>query len=124
MENNKKFVIQEHTKAGEIHWDLMLEKTDALETYRLNIPPEQLADGKTALAEKIFDHDLKFLTYEGPVNKGQGKVKITDSGVYEIFCISENKTEINFSGKILKGRFSLVTIEQNKFQLIMLSQLR
>lgn len=37
----KKFVIQEHTTAASIHWDLMLESGDHLQTCALKIIPRK-----------------------------------------------------------------------------------
>jgi hypothetical protein len=75
MENNKKFVIQKHSRGDDVHWDLMLEAGDVLETYRLAVPPEKIT-GKPVEAVKIFDHPLKFLTYEGSVNKAKALLKL------------------------------------------------
>ena len=70
----KKFVIQEHTTADSAHWDLMLESGDILQTWRLSKNPDEIVN-QSAEAVKIFDHPLKFLTYEGPVNKGKGHAR-------------------------------------------------
>ena len=111
---NKNFVIQQHSSTSDVHWDFMLQIGDSLRTYRLDKPPQEL--GQTpANAVKIFDHPQKFLTYEGPVNKGRGNVKIADSGTYEILRQSEDRLEINLNGKILKGNFTLSRIESDNF---------
>lgn len=107
MKNVRKFVIQKHSKAGEVHWDLMLQAGQVLETYRLQLPPEQLwRDGCTA--RRIFDHPLKFLSYEGSVNNGQGSVKLVDSGTYEVLSRDEGKIDLRLDGRILTGRFELM----------------
>ncbi len=113
-----KFVIQKHTKAGDIHWDLMLESGNALQTWRLDSPPKKLKNQITT-AIKIFDHPLKFLTYEGPVNNGQGKVEIADSGNYEIAKRSETKMEFDLRGKIVTGNFILELTAKDNWQLFM-----
>jgi hypothetical protein len=89
----------------------MLESTPAdksggiLETYRIGEPPEQWGS-EPIEAVRIFDHTLKFLTYEGSVNKGKGTVKIADSGTYNV--LSQNKTllTLEIAGAILKGEFT------------------
>lgn len=97
------FVIQQHERQGEpIHWDLMLEKDDYLETYRVSIPPEKWGSNAVE-AMRIFDHPLKFLTYEGSVNNGKGNVTIADSGVCRMLPEKENKLTIDFEGAIVKG---------------------
>lgn len=75
----KQFVISEHTTKNGVHWDLMLEMHDYLWTWRLNVPPEKITDTPVS-AEPIFDHSPRFLTYEGPVQNGTGRVKIADKG--------------------------------------------
>lgn len=107
----KKFVIHKHTKAGDTHWDFMLEKDGVLATWRLEFPPEELP--QSCKAEKIFDHDKRFLTYEGPVNKGKGTVKIAEKGTYEITRNEENEMRINLTGRILKGIFTLKETGEN-----------
>ena len=103
-----KFVIQRHERQGEaVHWDLMLAKRGVLETYRVNSPPEEWGS-RPVEAVKIFDHPLKFLTYEGSVNKGKGSVTITDAGIYRILSLDENKLKADFAGTILKGKKEII----------------
>jgi len=114
MENAKKFVIQKHSRADDIHWDLMLQTGEMLETYRLELPPEKLLLMSSA-ALKIFDHPLKFLTYEGSVNSGKGNVEIADSGTYQFLSEAENRKEMQISGEILKGEFVLTRVKNDKW---------
>jgi hypothetical protein len=108
MERSGKFVVQRHEKQDSpVHWDLMLEAGEILETYRIGRTPEEWGI-EPIEAEKIFDHPHKFLNYEGPVNKGKGNVIITESGTYHLVTRDENKLTLEFSGKILKGRFIFV----------------
>ena len=106
MKTSGKFVIQKHTRCGEVHWDLMLEAGEALETYRLHLPPEKLMQEKTSAA-KIFEHPLRFLTYEGPVNKGAGNVEIAERGNYNVIRQKPDYIELELAGEILRGRFAL-----------------
>jgi hypothetical protein len=123
---NKKFVIQEHSSGSNVHWDFMLETCPeqaqrvegvggVLQTYRLDKAPQQLIKAPAG-AVKIFDHPLKFLTYEGPVNKDRGNVRIADSGSYELLHQSDDRLELNINGKILKGKFTLSHIEADNWQ--------
>jgi bifunctional non-homologous end joining protein LigD len=104
----RKFVIQRHERQGEpAHWDLMLESGKILETYRIGVPPEEWGKGPVK-AEKIFDHPLKFLSYEGSVNKGKGKVTIADSGIYRIFSQNERHLKIDFAGATVRGEKKII----------------
>jgi hypothetical protein len=112
-----RFVIQRHTRDGEQpHWDLMLEKGRVLETYRVSLPPEDWGD-KAAEAVRIFDHSLKFLSYEGSVNNSKGRVEIADCGTYRLIEKNENQQKLLFAGKLLRGKFQLCLIEGDRWEL-------
>ena len=103
-----RFVIQQHDREGEPrHWDLMLEQGDDLKTFRLDIPPDQLLI-QPAKAVPIADHSLRFLTYEGSVNKGLGRVEIAERGTYKTLSQDDDSWELDLDGQTLKGRFSLI----------------
>jgi bifunctional non-homologous end joining protein LigD len=115
MDKTLKFVVQKHTKKGLVHWDLMFETGPVLQTYRLDLPPEKLSlQANTAI--KIFDHPLKFLTYQGSVNKGLGTVEIADYGIYTSLTANLKQQELLLQGKILKGNFRLTLIEKDKWE--------
>jgi bifunctional non-homologous end joining protein LigD len=110
-----RFVIQEHTRGGDTHWDLMLESGDCLKTWRLPVPPEKITAAPVE-AIKILDHPLKFLAYQGPVNKGQGTVKIADKGVCT-FEQTPDKIDLHLTGGQLKGHFRLRKLKGDDWQL-------
>ena len=112
-----RFVIQRHTRDGERpHWDLMLESGGILETYRLTDPPEKW-ENKAIEAVKIFDHPLKFLSYEGSVNKGKGRVEIADCGTYCLIEKDETQQQLLFAGKLLRGKIQLCLIRDDRWEL-------
>ena len=97
-----RYVIHEHQKHGDpAHWDLMLEQGDVLKTFRLDCAPQHVFS-KSCLATPIFDHDTRFLTYEGPVQKGLGRVKRVDSGTYESISMSEDTWTVDLNGMVLQ----------------------
>jgi len=122
-QKNKRFVVQQHTKGRDVHWDFMLESGNTLQTYRLDKAPNEVLHHPTN-AIKIFDHPLKFLTYEGPVNRGKGNVCIIEAGIYQIKHREHNRIELTLSGKILKGKFFLTHTEGNKWQFTADSQVQ
>lgn len=91
----------------------MIEWDDKLKTWRLDNPPEKLSSQKTK-ATSIFDHDKKFLTYQGTVNNGKETVEIADEGNCAIETTVEN-IQINFEGKILRGNYYLTQIHGDFF---------
>jgi hypothetical protein len=111
----KSFVIQEHTRGNEVHWDLMLELGDVLRTWRLDKAPGQIGT-EPAAATRSFDHNLRFLTYQGPVNEGLGRVRIADEGKFEVLEESESQMHIDFRGNVLLGRFVLKNIQHDEWR--------
>ena len=103
---NSQFVIQQHGMPDGTHWDLMLEKGDKLWTWRLDIHPAEIR--QAVAAERIFDHPLKFLNYEGPVQNGTGNVLITDKGNYFFHDINADKITFSLEGRLLNGRFTMI----------------
>ncbi len=95
----------------------MLENGTVLETYRVSLPPEDWGD-RPVEAVKIFDHPLKFLSYEGSVNKGKGRVEIADCGTYRLIEKNETQQQISFEGNLLKGEFKLRLIENDRWEII------
>ena len=116
-QEDKRFVIQEHTTGSDVHWDFMLEwePGQALQTYRLDKTPQQILRSP-ANAVKIFDHPPKFLTYQGPVNKGRGSVRIVEAGTYQLVNNEHDRIELNLAGQILKGKFAFCHVKDDKWQ--------
>jgi len=114
-QKDKRFVIQEHMTGGDVHWDLMLELGDTLQTYRLDNAPSEVLH-HAVNATKIFDHPLKFLTYGGSVNKGRGSVRIIEAGTYQLIHQEHNRIELSLSGQILEGNFRLTHIKDDNWR--------
>jgi hypothetical protein len=75
-----RYVILEHDWPIR-HWDFMLEVGDVLQTWRLPTAPAPNAE---ISAEKIFDHRLMYLDYEGPISGNRGSVTRWDGGSFEV----------------------------------------
>ena len=117
MMSSGKFVVHKHLHQDKpVHWDLMFEAGPILETYRVDIPPQDWAN-RPANAVRIFDHSLKFLTYEGPVNQGRGSVRIADAGTYKLISDAPREILLEFEGKVLTGQFSLILVRDNHWLL-------
>ena len=93
----------------------MLEACGVLRTYRLDSPPEELG-GRTCTATKIHDHPLRFLTYQGSVNKGLGSVRLVDSGTYQLIEDSMKSFRLDFNGEILREEFQFVRLKGEKWE--------
>ena len=100
------FVVQEHKTASGIHWDVMLENEGKLWTWRIEVHPSQIGDNPIT-AERIFDHPLRFLTYEGPVQNATANVLIIDKGPLCFHQINDQTITFELKGQILAGYFTL-----------------
>jgi len=110
MSKLKRFVVAEHRQGAVVHWDFMLEAEGVLHSWRLDAGPAEIGSTEHK-AEKIADHPLRFLTYEGPVQNKIASVKIADTGQYKILNQCSGLLEIELDGEILKGRFILEQVE-------------
>ena len=63
------------------HYDLMLEQGTALATWALAELP--IAGGEAVAAERLPDHRLDYLDYEGEVSGARGRVVRVDRGTYK-----------------------------------------
>ncbi len=103
------YVIQEH-HARNLHYDLRLEMDGVLRSWA--IPKEPPKDPKTKrLAVETEDHPVDYAGFEGTIPEGEygaGKVKIWDSGTFELIDRKEDKLIIRINGKKLKGEFVLI----------------
>jgi len=127
MRKVRRFVIQEHTEGGCVHWDLMLEGGESLsegngaresflETYRVGVPPDKLGLDVNS-AQKIFDHSSKFLNYEGSVKGGTGSVTIAERGTYQLLEEGADYRRVMLQGQKLKGCYCLNHIEGNRWRI-------
>jgi hypothetical protein len=92
----------------------MLEAGPVLWTWRILTPPEQIS-GEPVSAERIADHPLRFLNYEGPVQKNTGQVQRADQGVFFLLGKSEQSILFELKGTILSGPFELIRQDQNQW---------
>ena len=102
----RRFVVQHHTGYGPEHWDLMLEEDDGLATWRLHRDPATLAAGPIP-ATRIADHRTAYLTYEGPVSRERGQVRIVDRGTCAVVSCEAASLTADFGGMLLAGRLVL-----------------
>ena len=96
-ENRGRFAILRHDWPV-LHFDLLLEAGDACRTWRLFSEPVAWP----VAVERIADHRLHYLSYEGPVSGDRGSVKRWDFGTY----IADGDA-IYLDGERLQGRFRI-----------------
>lgn len=123
-----RFVIQKHA-ASHLHYDFRIELDGVLKSWA--IPKGPSLDSRVKrLAMMTEDHPLDYLTFEGTIPKGNygaGEVKVWDLGVYhhaQTLDAEKNRKNIKSGiikghidfvlyGEKLKGRFSLIKLEND-----------
>jgi hypothetical protein len=105
----RQYVVQHHEGYGPEHWDLMIEQDGVLLTWRLERHPETLTDGPIP-ATRIADHRTAYLTYEGPVSGGRGRVRIVDAGTVDMVRYDHDALRLVFAGRVLAGRCTLTRV--------------
>ncbi|TWT37889.1 hypothetical protein KOR34_28550 [Posidoniimonas corsicana] len=78
------------------HWDLMLEHESVLLTWSLSTLPAIWGGAEgvhEVAAEKLADHRLAYLDYEGPVSGNRGTVKRVVCGAFEWVSCDEECVE-------------------------------
>ena len=103
----REFVLHTHSGYGPLHWDLMLEHGEALATWQLAASPARLPPGGSMPAKRLPDHRREYLSYEGPVSGGRGRVDRIDQGRYELLAADEGLWSVVLKGTVLKGRYDL-----------------
>jgi DNA ligase D-like protein (predicted 3'-phosphoesterase) len=67
--------------------------------------------GLRRLAIRVEDHDLSYIGFEGEIEEGSygaGRVKIWDSGTYDLETRKENKIVFHLHGRKLEGRYTIL----------------
>lgn len=82
------------------HWDFLLEDGESCRTWRLLSAPDSNGE---IVAERLPDHRLLYLTYEGPVSGNRGSVSLWDTGTFEWITDDPRDVKVTLSGRALKG---------------------
>jgi DNA polymerase Ligase (LigD) len=76
---SRRFVILEHDHPF-LHWDLLLENGDSAATWRLLTRP---AIHQDIDSERLADHRLVYLDFEGSISGDRGSVHRIQSGIWD-----------------------------------------
>lgn len=93
-EAGRRFAILTHDHPF-FHWDLLLEAGEVAWTWRLLDEP---GPNREVQAERIGDHRLLYLDYEGPVSGNRGQVTRWDAGTYRVTHQSESEITVVLTG--------------------------
>jgi len=102
------FVVHFHQSRNN-HYDFRLEINKVLKSWALPKPPPARTKIKR-LAIVVEDHSLEYAKFEGVIKEGYGKgrVKIWDSGEFDLLYKGKDKIEFELFGKKLKGKYVLI----------------
>jgi hypothetical protein len=106
-----RFVLLEHDYP-QLHCDMMLQAGEALWTWRLDAPPA----GEAVRAERIADHRILYLDYEGPISGNRGSVRRWDHGEFTWLLQEDDLIEVALQGERLRGRLRLRRLEGDCWQ--------
>jgi hypothetical protein len=81
------------------HYDLLIQVGAAAWTWRLPSPPGP----EPVPAERIAEHRLYYLDYEGEVSGGRGRVARIDGGEYAILHLGPDRLEVVLEGSTYRG---------------------
>lgn len=107
-----RFVILHHCEKTGEHWDLMLEREGVLLTWRLLAEPRS-RDALPIEAQRIADHRLAYLDYEGPLTRDRGTVRRVDSGQVLSLQQREDRCTFVLHGDRVRGEFQLVRVRDH-----------
>ena len=115
-----RFVLLSHDVPAESatpsHWDFMLEHEGALLAWRLiELPSTWLAllEGRPSAelssvpAERLPDHRLLYLDYEGPISGDRGEVRRIDGGPFGWVGAADAAFEVLLMGETLQCEVQL-----------------
>ncbi|MGE0609876.1 MAG: DNA polymerase ligase N-terminal domain-containing protein [Pirellulales bacterium] len=100
-----RFVLLEHAPgpAGPqaLHWDLMLEVDGVLWTWALSRLPAITAG--TIEAQRLPDHRLAYLDYEGPISGGRGMVTRIAGGGFDLLSQTDDELRVKLIASSCNG---------------------
>ncbi len=106
-----RFVILTHDHPF-LHWDLLLEQTDSLKTWRVL---EEPSTKSLIEVEPLADHRLHYLDYEGPVSRNRGSVTQWDKGEFEIISGEASPLVFKLNGSRLNVTCRIEHREEKTF---------
>ena len=96
------------------HYDLMLEHESVLWTWTLATPPDEISE---QVAERIDDHRIAYLDFEGSLTGDRGQVTRIDAGEFTFVHCAANRIEFALAGERLQGTATLVQEADQRWRL-------
>lgn len=86
------------------HWDVMLQHEDRLLTWAIEQP---LVAGRSINADRLADHRLEYLDYQGPVSEDRGSVSPWDVGTLNWIEHRPDRIVVSVAGTQLDGELTI-----------------
>ena len=93
-----RFVVLKHERKTGAHFDLMLESSGVLITYSFPVFPSP-----GAACERLADHRIDYLDFEGDIGEGKGVVTRVESGTFDLLSVEDNAVFAFLRGERLRG---------------------
>ncbi len=103
-----RFVILEHDHPF-FHWDLLLENGESLKSWRVR---QNLLVQHVQIIERLADHRIIYLDYEGPVSGNRGTVLRWDEGELIRFDRQQESLCVELKGNKIAGAIRIDLPEQ------------
>jgi hypothetical protein len=97
-----RFVVLEHVKEAQNHFDLMLEHGGVLLTFSFAEFP-----APAMTCRHLFDHRIAYLDFEGDIKRGKGRVRRVESGRFDLLNLAADAIRVQLRGTRLQGVFHL-----------------
>ena len=95
------------------HYDLMFEQSGVLWTWAVeNLPTA----GESQRADRLPDHRVAYLEYEGELTGGRGHVRRIDAGQYELLTQSPAEIVLQVHGQQLVGILTLALLTDEPYR--------
>ena len=92
------------TDARESHWDFMIERNGTLLTWAIDQRPKI---GVVLMAERLADHRVAYLDYEGPISQNRGTVTQVDAGDFDWVEFQADRIAVRVTSGDLIGALTL-----------------
>jgi hypothetical protein len=89
------------------HYDLMLERGSGLWTWACEALPQA---GQAIVAERLPDHRLVYLDYQGEISASRGRVSRVDAGSYDLLSEADAELAVELHGQTLHGTLVLAKL--------------
>ncbi|MEK6642287.1 MAG: DNA polymerase ligase N-terminal domain-containing protein [Planctomycetota bacterium] len=111
-QGSTRFVVLRHVQRDGVHFDLMIQRGGTLATWKCLVAPED-AQREAVACERLADHRLAYLDYEGPISGDRGDVTRVDQGVCTVEAWDEDRVDVVFRGMRLVGRFRMTKAQDD-----------